>query len=201
LLVVLEELGLPELRALGAVLRKSRQYAVVVPLFLTREHIQSSLDTFPLELLEIRDNHVTVYGEELLEGLRFELENLRLQCEREIKSRLIQLRQAYFTEGGKAKYLQGLLERSLISTLPIMRGLLRLAGEQPPVERAGVLEAVARRFQVDPEAFLAVLAAREEKERLPLARLEELFAEYLEQLERLAEVVDRWEKAGDKEVI
>ncbi len=62
---------------------------ISAPLFLTKEYIQRSLDVFPAEFLEMKDNHINLYGEDLLSSLNIDESNLRLYCEQQLKGKLI----------------------------------------------------------------------------------------------------------------
>ena len=99
----------------GAKLGKAR---ISAPLIMTTKYIKASLDTFPLELIEIQQMHLTVFGDDPFEGLTFDVEHVRLQCEREFKSMLIGLRQGLLAAAGRDKVL-GAVE------LDVGEGLLR----------------------------------------------------------------------------
>jgi hypothetical protein len=146
-----------------------------------------------MELLEIKDNHLTIYGEEIFNELTVELKHLRLQCEREIKSRLIRLRQAYPEVGSKAKRLNALLIESLTSIIPIMRSLIYL-GEQdltPEVSKDQILNQLCANFDMDDKVFKRILELKTLKKTPPLTELESLFDQYLRELQRLAQLVDQ----------
>ncbi len=174
-------------------LAPKRKKQVVVPLFLTQEHVQSSLDVFPMELLEIKDNHVTIFGKDVFDGLEVEFSHLRLQCEREIKSRLIRLRQAYPEVGAKAKGLAALLVESFNSILPIMRALLYLGDQEhtPEVAKDQILSQLGAKFDIDDNLFKRILELKTIKKLPPLPELESIFDQYLQQLQRLAQLVDQ----------
>lgn len=174
-------------------LAPKRKKQVVVPLFLTREHVESSLDVFPIELLEIKDNHITIYGKEIFDELEVESSHLRLQCEREIKSRLIRLRQAYPEVGSKAKGLAALLIESFNSILPIMRTLMYLGDREhtPEVAHDQILSQLSAKFEIEDKVFRRVLELKTMKKPPPLPELESIFDQYLQQLQRLAQLVDQ----------
>jgi len=60
----------------GAKLGKQR---IAAPLIMTPTYIAGSLDTFPLELMEIHQNHVTVFGDDPFTNLTFADGHVRLQ--------------------------------------------------------------------------------------------------------------------------
>jgi len=192
LVVIVSKLMLEQLKIYRKLAPKQKKQ-MVAPLFLTREHVLSSLDVFPMELLEIKDNHLTIYGEEIFDELKVELKHLRLQCEREIKSRLIRLRQAYPEVGSKAKSLNVLLIESLTSILPIMRSLIYLGKQDltPEVSKDQLLNQLCAHFDMDDKVFRRILELKSLKKTPPLPELESLFDQYLHELQRLAQLVDQ----------
>ena len=190
LAVVARELWLEHLKVYLTV-TSTQHRQIVVPLFLTQEHMLSSLDTFPMELLEIRDNHVTVFGQEMFAEIVLDPKHLRLQCEREIRSRLIRLRQTYLEIGANNEGLYQLLVQSLNSIMPILRSLLHLCQHLPDVSKGHILEQAGTHFGLDDKVFKRILELKGLKKPPKLAELEPVFGDYLRQLERLARLVDK----------
>ena len=116
---------------------------VSAPLIMTPDYIRGSLDTFPLQMLEIQQKHVTLFGEDFFVDLPIQPEHVRLQCEREFKGMLIQLRQGLLQVADQdhllAQVQQGIGE-TMVRTL---RGMLWLKGRKEPVPRSEVVEAAA----------------------------------------------------------
>lgn len=128
--LVLGDMDLGFLRELanhGTKLGKAR---IAAPLVMTPDYIRSSADTFPLELIEIQQNHIVVFGDDEFSELSFEDAHVRLQCERELKTTLIGLRQGLLGAAGQEKFVIAIkkdLGEGLIRTL---RGLLWLKGQK-----------------------------------------------------------------------
>lgn len=128
--LVLEKVDLSMLRRLaehGAQLGKDR---IAAPLVMTPAYIEASLDTFPLELIEIKQNHVTLFGPDFFEELKFEEPDVRLQCERELKSVLIGLRQGLLASAGREKVLGAIDAQAGEKLIRTLRGMLWLKGKQ-----------------------------------------------------------------------
>ena len=193
LLLILEHIDVAVLKSCLKLVEKGQKENFVAPLMFTPQHIDSSLDVFPIEFSEISDNHLTIYGEELLENLKIEKKHLRLQCEREIKGKLIHLRQGYLESSLRGNSLKMLLENSLRAVLPLLRAALRLRDVAPPVEHGALLESVCRHFPLDGKLFSQLLRLKEQKKSPPQQELESLLANYLIQLQKLAQLLDRME--------
>ena len=191
LLVVCQEVGLDVLRRTLKTVRKGRKKGIVAPLFLTVEHMRTSSDVFPIEFLEMRDGHVTIYGDEVFDGLEIGFENLRLECEEQLKGMLIRLRQAYLETGSDAKRLRGVLLDSISSLAPVLRGVLRLLDTEPPRGKADVVRAAGSKLSVSTDAIRGALAIKLEAAKPPGGDLLSLYGRYMDEIERIALAVDK----------
>ena len=70
---------------------------------MTPEYIRTSLDVFPVEFLNFKLIHATVFGEDIFESLEINRMDLRRQCERELKVKLVSLRQGYISSLGDGR--------------------------------------------------------------------------------------------------
>jgi hypothetical protein len=103
---------------------------IAAPLVFTPTFLHDSRDTFPLELLEIQQQQVTVFGEDFFAALTFADADVRLQCERELKVIQIGMHQGLLASGGHERTLMKIgqdLTEHLVRTL---RGVLWLKGQR-----------------------------------------------------------------------
>ncbi len=128
--VILEQIDLPMLRELakdGAKLGKAK---IAAPLIMTPVYVQGSLDAFPLEFLEIQQCHFCLVGPDHFSDLSFDASHIRLQCERELKTILIAMRQGLLAAAGREKMF-GAMESDIAERLMrTLRGLLWLHGKK-----------------------------------------------------------------------
>ena len=68
--LVLKAMDLRVLAFLAPLGKKYGRKRIAAPLVMTPEYIESSLDAFPVEFLDFKHIHKTVYGHDLLQGLR-----------------------------------------------------------------------------------------------------------------------------------
>jgi hypothetical protein len=139
----------------------------------------------------MRDFHVVVYGKEVFDSLDIRTENLRLECEEQLKGKLIRLRQAYLEIGTNPKLMESVLIESLTSLVPVFRSTLRLKGEVPTMEKEAVIESVANGFRVAKKPFIEVLTMKRGEGKISKDLVEDLFGRYVVELEKLAIAVDR----------
>lgn len=190
LILIFEHIPFSVLKSSLKLIASGRKKKVLAPLFLTEEHILSSCDTFPIEFLEIQEKHVALYGEDIFQKLKIEQSNLRLQCEQEIKGKLIRIRQSYLEMGLAKKQLEQLLCFSLTSLTPVFRSIIRLKGGLPPRSREKVIQEISNDFHIQAEVLIKVLHIMEGKLGLKKSDLERIMDDYLHTLHELAQKVD-----------
>ncbi len=142
--LVVDKIDLDLLRRISQKGVRWGKLGVTAPLVMTPNYIKSSLDTFPLEMLDIQMRHKTLFGEDLFEDLSFEDDHIRLQCERELKTVLIGMRQGLLASAGDDKRL-GSIETDIgEGLLRTLRGLLWLRGKKERSATPVVLDEVER---------------------------------------------------------
>ena len=190
LLLVCEDVDLGTMKKSLKLIAKGIRKRIAAPLFFTRRYIETSADVFPIEFLEIRENHLILYGEDVLTGITVDLKNLRYQCEEQIKGKLVRIRQAYLEVGLKKKGVESLLKRSLSSLMPVFRNVIRLKSESPPPGKYEVLKRLAVLFSLDEEVFLTIWRDKQNDEKIGGEDAEIYLEKYLIQIEKLAAAVD-----------
>ncbi len=189
-LLVLRTMHLGVLEEIAPLGRRLHGKGIAPPLVMETAYVASSLDVFPMEFLELRLIHETVAGEDLLAGLEIGKADLRHQCEREIRSRLIGLRQGYLRSSGETKALAEALVRFLNGYQPLARGILTLLGKEVPVRRAEAFAALAACAGGDAAVFGEVLALKEGRARPDAAGVRDLFERCHRATEQLGRIVD-----------
>jgi hypothetical protein len=136
--LVIERFELERLRALAAQLAMIHR-AIAPPLVLTPDFIRASCDSFPLELLEMRQQHRTIWGRDPFSEIELVSEFVRVQCERELKSMTMAMRQAVVLACGDDELLAQHQRHSGDGVLRVLRGLLWLKGQKQARPAAAVV--------------------------------------------------------------
>lgn len=191
-LIVLRDTTIPTLRLGAKLLEKWRKRNVTLPLFLTKEYIASSLDTFPIEFLDMKSGYRVIWGEDVLGTLSISPFYMRLQCEREVKAKFLALTQGYLRGTGE-KGLEHLVDASLRAFTAILRGLLFITGVDIPQDRAGILSQAAARFNLDEQLFLKLLSWRKGEKKTSKEEIHTLLDGYVQQIAKLMDEIDKLE--------
>jgi len=190
LLIVLNNTGLENLNKISKIITKSNRFQIFNPLFFTEDYIKRSLDVFPIEFLDMKENYIVLYGRDILSGLEISLKNLRFQCEQELKAKLINIKNIYLRSKDK-RSLRNLLFKSFTSTAHILRNLIRLKGKVPPYLKEEILSEISKEFQIDTANLNKILVAKLKNLKLSYKEIETLFFALVKDLEKIIDIVDR----------
>jgi predicted nucleotidyltransferase len=188
--VVLTEMDLKFLELLAPLGKRYRKKRIAAPLIMTPEYITNSLDVFPLEFLNIKLLHNTIFGEDIFRNLAINRSDLRLQCERELKVRLIGLRQGYISCLGNSKLLMDMFFDSFSGYIPLFKGIILLLGKEPPVTSHQAIAMLEEVSGVNTSVFNTVLTQKKQKTKLMMEHLNTIFQDYYAAIEKLGEITD-----------
>ena len=190
-MVVLKPGGIDSIQNVQSIVGRWQKRGIGLPLFLTKEYIQESLDSFPVEFLNMQLAYRVIKGEDVLRNLKIKKADLRLQCERELKGSLLKLRQGFIETGGRAKSLRLLIVQSIVAFSSIFKGLLHLKGKEVPLKKQDALLAGCREFGLDEGLFSVLLSVKKYEAKLTKDKLESNVRRYIKEIEKLSEMVDR----------
>lgn len=198
ILIALNRITPEDLRRAQAPTREWQRLGHPLPVYFTLAELNNGADVFPIEFRQMERARVVLYGRDPFETLQLSDANLRHQTEYELRSKLIQLRRLYIPASVSVERLQDLMSDSLSSFAALFAPVLMLHGEQPPVMKRDIVRATVRLLGLDGEVLERVFELREPGDAASLGEREanEMFAVYMEQIERVIEAVDRLEVAG-----
>ena len=189
-LVVSRLLTPDKLDALAKALPDKKRKPHFAPLFMTDRQIEKSLDSFPIEWTEIQEQHLLLEGHDVLGNLQVPRTYLRLQCEHELRAKLILLRQSYVLSAARPDRLEDVLRGSASGFAALFRTLLRLAGESPPADSAQVIERVADLHRLNAEGLLGAYLVRSSARRHRGHELVPIYRKFMGEIERLVSAID-----------
>lgn len=188
---VLAVLKTTELNNLSRASQLIRKFAMVNTLFLTQDYITSSLDVFPIEFLDMQENHIVVFGKDILKDVHINSRNLRFQCEQELKAKLLTLRHNYVKLLHNGLALRRLLFVSFTSVLHIARNVLRIKGVLPPYAKPEIIKELKAQFNIEGDIWEKILAAKNNQLKISRLKTEELFVRFVKEVELLVDIIDK----------
>ena len=145
------------LKKYGALHRHWSKEQIVVPLFLTEEELHTSAAVFPLEFLEIQEQHRVLGGRDPFIGFHVKTDRLRETVVQGVTSHLLRLRQRYVEGDGSDDATTILLPLSITSIVPLLRGVQRLLGRPVLSHSDAVIKDVAEQLKLDLQGLLDAL--------------------------------------------
>ncbi|WP_457574630.1 hypothetical protein [Desulfolithobacter sp.] len=174
--------------------KKYRGRRIGAPVLMTPEYIQRSLDVFPIEFLNFQVIHLTVTGDDIFQTIVLRDRDLRLQCEREIKSKVLWLHQSYLQALGDSGLLAGQLAKSISGYFPLLRALLRLCGLKIPLSNQEVLTSLKKIVSQDTSIFETIYDLKRGRNHLSRQELATCFDRYYRATSELALFIDRLDR-------
>ncbi|OGS45284.1 MAG: hypothetical protein A2539_08655 [Elusimicrobia bacterium RIFOXYD2_FULL_34_15] len=189
LLLILEKIKFEDLKLLNKTIKFWIKKGNPAPLLFTMEQLKKSTDVFPIDFLDMKDHNKILYGNNPFENLEIKNTYLRHECEYELKSKLLKLRQAYMLSQNTSD-IRKLLINSISAFLIIFRQVVRLYNVVPPIKRLDALKVLSEKTGLNPSIFVTIFNMKQEvKEALKLDP-DLVMEEYLKEIEKIVDIVD-----------
>jgi hypothetical protein len=189
-IVVLRDMNLNFIDFLAPLGKKYGKKRIAAPLVMTPEYIFRSVDEFPVEFLDFKLLHKTVFGEDIISDIKIKKQPLRIQCAREIKIKLFGLRQGYLSSMGKKGYLKEGLIRSITGSMSLFRAIINLLGNEPPIQRADVIKALGNATGIKTDIFIKLLMLKGKTIKPSDQELRIILEQYYKALESVEKTLD-----------
>jgi len=190
IVVVVEKIDAEVLTSLFATVKWGKKKRITAPLLLTPTYIESSLDVFPIEFMEIRESQALLAGDDHFGSLEVKPLETRLECESQLKASALRTRQAYLEIGMTSKGAESVLRTSVTSLIPVLRAMLRIKGEPASRRNLDVVKAVGRVFKMDTACFESVLEDKAGVKKMGDGEAHGILASYIDSVESLAGSVE-----------
>ncbi len=192
ILIALHKIAPVDLRNAHACMREWHKMGHPIPVYFTVGELQNAADVFPIEFHQMEKARKVLYGTDVLEGLKISDVFLRHQVEYELRSKLILLRRQYIPASASVEGLTNLMAESLASFAALFSAVLMLHGVEPPAKKHAIVALTVQQLGLNGITFEKIFNIREKNfgARLTDRSANELFAEYMEQIEKVIDSVD-----------
>jgi predicted nucleotidyltransferase len=158
--LVLDAITTEILQRLKGPLTRWRAETDALPLLLTHAEWLRSVDAYPLEIAEMRTAYRVLRGEDPLAELTVAPADLRQALERELRGKLLRLRQGYALLADEPRRMGDFVRRSISAVLFLCRGLVVLAGKKPPLDPVDLANMAGRVAGFDGPALARIVTRR-----------------------------------------
>lgn len=188
---VLRDITPKELAASEPIFRWWRDKGNPAPLLMKEAEVVRSTDCFPIEFHDMRQSRRVLHGADVIENLEIDDRYYRAYVEQELRAKLLRLRQKAAGVLADRELLLRLMADSLSTFCILGRHALRLGGYPHPVSKRETVAGLRAHLGVTGSAFDTLLELREARVKPKHVQPQELFAEYLKEIEALVSSVDR----------
>jgi hypothetical protein len=193
ILLVADSLGPASLARLRTAIDHLRGSSRVPPLLFTPAEWKKSADVFPIELVDMQSSRVVLAGADPVVDVGVAPGDLRRALERELRGRLLHLRQAFVALGERPADLGSAMVASVAVVGVLLRASLVLAGEPATRATPDVISRAASRIGFPPGAVESIWRARPEKTPSISAEQAE---QYLAAIEQAVQFIDHFPGGG-----
>ena len=197
-LLIINNRSMDLLQRAGQLHRQWGKHQIIAPLLMTEEDLGRSANLFPLELLQMKQHHVVLSGQDPLEIITINETTLGWQCEQELMANLLRVRQRFIEGEGRIEAIQALLILSITAVLPCIRGILYLLGQPSTEKDVEILEQLPDTLQFDSTTFLDILNMKRGLSSPGSKEWIKVYDRYLEQLERFSQRVFEIRQKSDR---
>jgi hypothetical protein len=191
ILCLLDHAGARELDELGDTAVWLVGEGAPAPHIFTLAELERSSDVFAIELMDMKEHHRILFGEDFLSRIQVPMTLHRLQVERDLRTHWLHLRQAALLARGNEKELASLLMVSVLPFAGLFRHALIALGEPVPAAREEIVSRIGHIAGTDASPFQTALGMRGEKVKRNSVDVKETLAGYLAFIERAIDEIDR----------
>jgi predicted nucleotidyltransferase len=190
LLVLVDAVDADLLRALAPETRGWLEREGSLPLVLAWDEWVAASDAFAVETADMAESREVLHGEDPLDGVVVDRSALRLQAERELRGKLIHLREGTLAGADRPEELGRLVLTAMPSVSTYLRTALRLAGRPVPPSTRETLRQGCALVGVPADPLLRLWELRRRRETPAMEADDPLLRAVHETLERTVQYVD-----------
>jgi hypothetical protein len=191
-LVVLTEITTRELTECEPILGWWREHGHPAPTIMSEEEVHNSADCFPIEFRDMKDRRKVLYGPDVIADVKVDGKFYRAQIEHELRAKLFRLRQQGARVLSDPPALMKLCLDSVSTFCTLGRHALIASGAHAKSEKRAIVHQLGQTLKMEVTPFETLLDVREDKPGVDTDP-GELFAAYLQCIQRMIEFVDRLE--------
>jgi len=193
-MALVDQLGFRDLVACMPFTESWHHRGVAVPLLLTSDELQRTIDIFPLEYASMMADYTVVRGVDPLRGVQIPTEDIRRACETQAKSHLIHLREGFLESHAETTRVARLISASAAPLRALLTNIARLpAGASAKGTLSDdALAALADERMNVPAAVIRDVLATSAHGHSAITDPTHLLSRYIDAAQRIWKYVDTW---------
>jgi len=190
IVLVVKSTKADQLKKYSALHRRWAKEQIVVPLFVTQADLPAMSLVFPLEYIELQEQHRLLAGQDPFVGFKVDQRHLLAEVLQSLRGNLLRVRQRFVEGGGSEEAITILLPLSLTAVLPCLRGVQRLLGRPVLSQGELILKDFETLLSVDLSGLRDAWLLKRGQISPGQKEVPRLMERYLESLEQLVQAVE-----------
>ncbi|MFY0686194.1 MAG: hypothetical protein JXQ90_03465 [Cyclobacteriaceae bacterium] len=186
-LIVVKQIDISMLKSVLKPINKAKELGFQ-SLMMTQRNLEASTDVFPIKYISMKESHVLLKGQDVLEGLEIRHDYLRLRCEQELRIVSQRLEEHYLNERGKL--LKQAMCIEIMDFIETLRVAVTLKTKQMP-SWSGAVEAVSKTYDIEASILSDIIKLRNDEIKQGKKAIEELYARFMSFVDELIGIVDQ----------
>lgn len=161
-----------------------------LPVFMEEKEWFNSADVYAMEYLDIKDNHQVIFGDNLICDICVDKEDLRFECEMQMKNLLMQFRAHYLSTACNNSNMKTALIPVTKTINAVFKAILRLKDIEVSKSAYENLNKIHLFFDLDKEFYEKLLCYKEKHCCISNAELVNIMDKAVFETEKLLEYIN-----------
>ncbi|MDX9714657.1 MAG: hypothetical protein RBT37_04425 [Dissulfurispiraceae bacterium] len=189
-IIVLQKTSNEIIKFIAPLGRKYARKKMAAPFIIPLHELTSSVDTFPVEFLNYKLMHKTLFGEDIFNNIQIEKKHLRLQSERELRLLHINMTRQFISILGRTSGIPDIIKYAVRNSIPLLRAIIYLLEGMPPLNKQAVISDFTNASGLNSDIFETALHIKEGTIKPDKTELENIFFNYCTALENVCKMVN-----------
>jgi predicted nucleotidyltransferase len=191
LLIVYSDLNITDLNTVAKLARGWLKKRAFSPRFISMKNLNNSSAFFQIDMLEMKDMHITLYGKDLLNSINISKAGLHWQLSYEIKAMRMRIKQQFWRSCGDDHVMRKILLERFTSIIHLSRVLLFLMDKAVPQNFEAILQTAKNELGLSSTFLDSMLALKNKTIKPSNVELVELFTGLMDTIRTIDDKTDQ----------
>lgn len=180
LMIVYSDLNITDLNTVAKLARGWLKKRAFSPRFISLNNLINSSKLFQIDMLEMKDMHITLFGKDLLNEIVVGKKGVHWQLSYEIKAMRMRIKQQFWRSCGDDQLMLRILLERFTSIIHLLRALLFVLDKPVPKNYIEILEKSKEEFGISADFIVKMQSVKEMSSKPNNEELVQLFTQLMD---------------------